>query len=152
VGIDTLNMSLVTALPDTQTSYVMIFPTNVRHYYGLSSFNRFGDGDTTRRDFIPILPGVAERYGLPVNYVLHQSYPNPFNPTTTIVYELPHEGLVRLEVFDVLGQLVERLIEGNQPAGYYRIPWDAADHPSGVYFYKLSISEFVGVRSMMLVR
>jgi hypothetical protein len=152
VGTDSLNMALVTTLPDTQTSYVLNFPTNTRHYYGLSSFNRFGEGDTTKREFIPILPGVREPSGTPREFRLNQNYPNPFNPSTTIGYALPRESFVKIEVLDVLGQLVERLVEGNRPAGNHYIVWNPAGRPSGVYFCKLAADGFVSVKSMMLMK
>jgi hypothetical protein len=70
---------------------------------------------------------------------LHESYPNPFNPTTTIAFDLPAYAYVRLNVYDVLGREVETLLEGARNPGAYRIVWDAQNQSSGVYFCRLQV-------------
>ena len=94
---------------------------------------------------------------LPEHYALLPNYPNPFNPETTIAYDLADEGRVRLAVYDVLGQQVRVLIDGAQAAGRYRMAWDGRDRAgraaaSGVYFLRLEANGFSQVRKMMLVR
>ncbi len=74
---------------------------------------------------------------LPDNYVLYQNYPNPFNSITRIKYDLPEDAFVNLTVYDVLGNKVKVLVNENQPAGKYNIPFDAGDLSSGVYFYRI---------------
>ena len=74
---------------------------------------------------------------LPDSYVLYQNYPNPFNSITRIKYDLPEDAFVNLTVYDVLGNKVKVLVNENQPAGKYNIPFDAGDLSSGVYFYRI---------------
>lgn len=80
----------------------------------------------------------------PANFELGQNHPNPFNPTTEIKYCLPQSGMVKLEVFNLLGQQVITLVNEYQPAGNYRMTWEGSDPykmqvPSGVYFYRLTV-------------
>lgn len=88
----------------------------------------------------------------PASFALLQNYPNPFNPATRMQFSLAREQHVRLQVFDVLGKEVARLVDENKPAGIYRVRFEAKHLPSGIYFYKLTVGEFVQVRKMALVR
>jgi hypothetical protein len=74
---------------------------------------------------------------LPTCLILHTAFPNPFNPTTTIAFDLPSASSVRLEIYNVLGQRVTTLIDGELPAGSHSIAWDASNVGSGVYFARL---------------
>ena len=80
------------------------------------------------------------------------NYPNPFNPSTTIKYNLPTEAQVKLEIYDILGRQIATLEDGQKPAGYHQIVWDASDMSSGVYFYKLTAGNYNETRRMMLVK
>ncbi len=77
---------------------------------------------------------------VPGEFRLFQAYPNPFNPSTTIEYELPERSHISIIVYDVLGRNVRTLVNENEPAGTYRVIFDAANVPSGVYFYRLVAS------------
>ncbi len=72
-------------------------------------------------------------------FSLTQNYPNPFNPSTTIEYELPAQSHVEIRVFDVLGRQVSTLVKEEKPAGKYSVQWNAADMPSGIYFYRMEL-------------
>ncbi|MBD3333757.1 T9SS type A sorting domain-containing protein [candidate division GN15 bacterium] len=94
---------------------------------------------------------------LPTEYRLHGNYPNPFNPSTVISYELPRRADVRLTIYNVLGQMVTTLIDGTQAAGRYDVIWDGNDESggsvaTGVYFYRLSTEDFTASRKMLLVK
>ena len=89
---------------------------------------------------------------LPSNVQLLQNYPNPFNPVTTIVYQVPTNSHVKLEVFDVLGQLLKTLVNEPQVAGTYQIQFEASDMSSGVYLYRLTAGEVRITKRMLLVR
>lgn len=89
---------------------------------------------------------------LPVSMLLHQNYPNPFNPATTISYSLPEATHVRLEIFNILGQRVDRLLDTDQPAGDYQITWDAGRFASGIYFYRLQTEAAVETKKMLLLK
>ncbi|MBN2001109.1 PKD domain-containing protein [candidate division KSB1 bacterium] len=69
-----------------------------------------------------------------------ENYPNPFNPTTTILYSVPEQARTCVTVFNMLGQAIAKLVEGEQAAGIYQIQWDAGDLPSGLYFAVVEIS------------
>lgn len=83
---------------------------------------------------------------------LGPNYPDPFNPVTTILFGLPAQANVSLEVYDPSGQVVETLVDGTLPAGTHRVTFDGSDLPSGLYFYRLKAADFVEMRSMVLVR
>ncbi len=74
---------------------------------------------------------------VPQNVHLIQNYPNPFNPVTSITYKVPRAGKVSLKVYGMLGEEIVTLLDKKQPAGSYRITWNAAGLPSGVYFCRL---------------
>jgi len=96
--------------------------------------------------------------GIPGEFELMQNYPNPFNPSTTIPYQLPTRSLVRLEVFDLFGQQVATLVNGEKEAGYHRTSW-VPGLASGTYFYRLRVEPLDGrgrafedVKKMVLVK
>lgn len=104
--------------------------------------------------------GVERRFGepgpgecaLPANYALSRSYPNPFNATTVISYQLALDGHVKLEVYNLLGQKVATLVDEQQQAGYKSVIWQASLLSSGLYFCRLTAGDFDETRRMMLVK
>ena len=80
------------------------------------------------------------------------NYPNPFNPLTTIRYQLPEASEVGLAVYDVLGRKVQVLVDGFEEAGSRSVVWDAKEVASGLYFVRMQTGDFVGVRKMVVVR
>ena len=93
---------------------------------------------------------------LPTDFALGQNYPNPFNPSTIIPYQLPAAGHVRLEVFNILGQRLETLVDAERSAGTYTAQWDGTDAAgravgAGVYIYRLSSGGMTESRRMVLV-
>jgi hypothetical protein len=89
---------------------------------------------------------------LPKEFALHGNYPNPFNPTTNIEYDLPSAVRVRLTVYDVLGRQVATLVDADQAGGRYRIIWDAAPYASGTYFYRLEAGEYAKTVKMIVLK
>jgi hypothetical protein len=89
---------------------------------------------------------------LPVDYYLSQNFPNPFNPTTTIKFEIPERSFVALKVYDVLGNEIATLINEEKPAGSYEITFDGSDLTSGIYFYKIQAGSFVEIKKMVLLK
>jgi len=83
---------------------------------------------------------------------LYANYPNPFNPVTTINYQIPKQSDVLISVYDALGQKVSTLVKGNQPAGTHSVNFDAQGFSSGVYYYKLQSAGFMQVRKMLLMK
>jgi len=88
----------------------------------------------------------------PVQFSLEQNYPNPFNPNTVISYQTPVSGNVILKVYDVLGNEVATLVNGQVEAGKHNIDFDASGLNSGVYFYKIEIGSFVDTKKMILLK
>jgi hypothetical protein len=93
-----------------------------------------------------------ERYIIPEDYALYQSYPNPFNPTTTIKYSLPSSDIVSLKVFDILGREVAVLLDEYKTAGTHTVEFNASELASGVYFYQLRAQNFIETKKMVLLR
>jgi len=89
---------------------------------------------------------------IPINFALNQNYPNPFNPTTTISYTLPFKASITLNVYDILGKEVIKLVQETKDAGIYKASFDANNLPSGVYYYTLRAGNFVQTRKMLLLK
>lgn len=89
---------------------------------------------------------------IPTVYSLNQNYPNPFNPETKIRFGLPSDSNVKLEIFNIQGQLVATLIEAALAAGYHTVTLDGEFLPSGVYFYKIVAGEFTDIKRMLLIK
>lgn len=95
---------------------------------------------------------APEGKSLPVSFSLCQNFPNPFNPTTTIRYQLPGVSDVKLVVYDVLGRELAVLVNERKPAGEHNAVFDANGMASGVYLYRLTAGSFVETRRMLLIR
>jgi len=89
---------------------------------------------------------------IPDKAQLEQNYPNPFNPATKIRYSLSKAGLVTLKVYDLMGEEVETLINEHKNIGIYEVSFDAANLPSGVYFYKIQADNYIETRKMLLIK
>ncbi|RJP79722.1 MAG: T9SS C-terminal target domain-containing protein, partial [Candidatus Zixiibacteriota bacterium] len=83
---------------------------------------------------------------------LHGNYPNPFNPTTTLTYDLPEGANLTLAVYDVSGREVARLVEGYQVAGSHRVVLDGANLTSGIYFAVFKTGSFTQVQKLVLMK
>ncbi len=109
---------------------------------------------------IEITPAAAtatETTGVPTEFALEANYPNPFNPTTTIRYQVAKAGPVELAIYNVLGQRVRTLVRSEQAAGSYEVAWDGRDAAgsvvaSGIYIYRFKADAFVESRSMVLMK
>ncbi len=91
------------------------------------------------------------------SYALGANYPNPFNPTTTIVYTLPEAGAVSLKVYNIMGQEVRTLIDQQMSAGAHQVRWDGKNDvgqpvTSGVYFYEIRVAQFKAMKKMLLIK
>ena len=95
---------------------------------------------------------VVEVEIVPTQFELSQNYPNPFNPSTTIRFSLPKETQLKIKFYNMLGELVETLAEGNYEAGYHKVTFNASSLPSGAYIYRIESSEFVQVKKMVLIK
>ena len=94
---------------------------------------------------------------VPGAYRLAQNFPNPFNPSTTIKFDMREKGNVTLKIYNVAGQLVKTLVDGVKDAGAYSITWDGTNNlgsrvSSGVYFYKMNTKHFSETKKMVLLK
>jgi hypothetical protein len=101
---------------------------------------------------------IAVKAGVPNQFELYHNFPNPFNPSTTISYQLPTDSKVSLKIYDLLGREVATLLDNQtKPAGYYEQQWNASHYASGMYIYRLiwkdqSGKTSVATKSMMMVK
>jgi hypothetical protein len=143
----------------TSTAFVTFLPAEIIDNDKLTLHSGF-----LNPEFIDILTSVKEwrELGMPTVYRLQQNYPNPFNPATSIRYSLPEKCQLRLDVYDLLGQWVTTLSDGQQEAGYHISMWDGRDAvgqpvSTGVYFYRLIARSakgqtFIQSKKMLLVK
>jgi tetratricopeptide (TPR) repeat protein len=96
--------------------------------------------------------GTNAAENLPAIDDLVGNYPNPYNPTTTIRYSISENRYVTLRVYDVVGQLVATLVDGEQTAGPHEAVFDGAKLASGIYFYRLAVGDFHSVKKMLLIK
>jgi len=99
-----------------------------------------------------IVTGIETLPNTPDNFTLSQNHPNPFNASTMIGYSLSEPTNVIIEIYDILGRKIETIFEGEQTAGEHQIIWNADDHPSGVYFYRISAGNYVETKKMVLLK
>ena len=95
---------------------------------------------------------VSTEVSTPTQFELKQNYPNPFNPSTKINYSLDKSGLVKLSIYNLLGELVSTIVNQNQEAGSYSVDFDASNFESGVYLYKLESGDQIQLKKMVLVK
>jgi hypothetical protein len=112
----------------------------------------FGLKDNGGGIVIKQLPGTLAPIAKDKKYELKANYPNPFNPVTTISYQIPENGLVTLKIYDILGKEVASLVNEVQNAGSFNVQWNASSFSSGTYFYKLTAGNFTETKRMMLVK
>jgi predicted outer membrane repeat protein len=94
---------------------------------------------------------------IPISYTLHQNFPNPFNPITSLRYDLPEQAQVTLTVYDLMGREVTQLVNTTQEPGFKSVRWDATDRhgkpvSAGVYLYQIQAGEFLQTRKMVLLK
>ena len=118
-------------------------------YWGATPFQ---SADVGRRlQPVPEMPAALAQE-VPDTYELGGNYPNPFNPSTMIPFSLPEASHVRLVVYDLLGRVVDTLIDQPMGAGYHSVRFEASAYPSGAYLYRIEAGSFVSTQKMLLVR
>ena len=119
--------------------------------------------DTTLSAVISMADGqrwtkeIRVSVGAPKEYKLYNNYPNPFNPSTKIAFELPGASHVKLVIYDVVGREVAQIADGEYPSGYSEVMWNGingnGEHvSSGIYFYRISTGNWNNVMKMMMVK
>lgn len=110
--------------------------------------------DTIKNFYLRTFPVGLENISqiIPDKYRLYQNYPNPFNPVTSIKFDLIKSGDAEIKIYDILGKEVAVLVNEKFKAGSYSVNWDASAYPSGLYFYRLTTSEYTEVKKMLMVK
>lgn len=122
------------------------------------TYGRLPDGgvwqllNTITRGFSNVPVGVLDQTSLTYEFALYQNFPNPFNPETEIVYQIPQNSFVTLKVFDVLGREVSILVSETQNAGSYKVKYNGKNLSSGIYFYQLNAGEFSSTKKLNLLQ
>ena len=93
----------------------------------------------------------------PVDYILYDAYPNPFNPITNIVYHLPKKMMVEIIIYDILGNFITKFVKQGEGPGQYSVQWNGTNHTgqgvsAGVYLYKIQAEDFVDTKKMILLK
>ena len=159
-GIDWINIwkyievDLNDAIPSwVNPNAILTFPINwTRTYLVETNDSKKDDGAIGLDDFRAhfISTGVEYNSVLPEEFKLFQNYPNPFNSSSVIKYSIPKSSQVTLKIFNTLGQELETLVNEQKLAGVYEVNWNAANLPSGVYFYRLQARSFFETKKMIL--
>jgi len=100
---------------------------------------------------------IAGANDIPTVYKVHQNHPNPFNPVTTLRYDLPEDGMVNITVYDMMGRVIKNLVNVHQNAGYKSIQWNATNNAgqpvsAGLYLYTIQASGFMQTKKMILLK
>jgi len=128
------------------------------------SYGRFPDGSESWTYFSSPTPGAPNIESLqlkneliPKSFTVFPAYPNPFNPVTTLSYDIPNKGFVDVTVYDMMGRAIKNLVRSDQSYGYKSIKWNATNNqneivPAGVYIYKIEFGKLVVTRKMILLK
>ena len=126
---------------------------NVRYFWRVRAYNPTGWGPFSEIGrFNVTYTSVATERPLPREFILSQNFPNPFNPSTRIEFGVPRAGHVSLELYNMIGELVATLVDGEKAAGYHQIAFDGTRFASGMYFYRLVADQVVLMKKMVLVK
>lgn len=133
---------------------------NTVYYFRVFAFNMAGRSDYSNIDTVSTQNGNAIADGseleteieLAGEFKLHSNFPNPFNPSTIIAFELPEAGVVSLKIFDMVGREVSTIINNYMNAGYHETKFNASSLASGMYFYRLTTSGHSDIKKMLLVK
>lgn len=121
------------------------------NYYILDAGGFGGSSDNVWIDQF-VLSGTGYSGVIPGNYNLYQNFPNPFNPSTEITFELPQKSFVNLKVYNSLGKEISQLVNTEYFPGIYSVAFDGSNLPSGIYFYVLEAGSFSDKKKMALIK
>jgi len=155
--IDTVPGVMVTDIPSAGPYHSFTYLNAIDASPDSAGWYYIGSSDTVAiyliRAYASLATGVKQAVKLtPAGFNLSQNYPNPFNPSTVIGYELSAVSHVTLKVYDVLGREVKTLVDERQTAGNHFVTFNAANLPSGVYFYRLEAGANIAVKKLILVK
>ncbi|NQU06041.1 MAG: T9SS type A sorting domain-containing protein [Calditrichaeota bacterium] len=110
------------------------------------------EGDSTYMTNGLSAVSLSTQSTLPLSFGLEGAYPNPFNPVTTISYQLPEPSLVSIRIYDIQGREITTLVDGEVKAGFHRTIWNGTEMPSGLYFVRLKASNRIFTQKVMLIK
>lgn len=124
------------------------------YYWKVQGVNNFGNGPWSDTwNFFTVISGINPLgTEIPKEYKMYENYPNPFNPTTKIRFDLPKTSHTSLSIYDITGKEVEMLVNENLSAGKYELQWNGNGKSSGVYFYKIQANDFTDIKRMILIK
>lgn len=128
------------------------YPNAYSNVRCLSVFNNYLFNGTQEQGIWRRDINTITNFKIPKSFLLEQNFPNPFNPSTLINYEVPIKSLVRLEVYDVLGRKITTLVNEEKSAGIYSIQFNGYKLSSGVYYYTLLANDFIQTKKMILIK
>ncbi len=131
-----------------------ILHLNTTYYWKVRSRDSFGYGIySSVWNFKVRVTGVQTISDvIPTEYKLFTNYPNPFNPTTKIKFDLPNSSIVRINVFDITGRMINEILNMNLNAGSYETEFNGANLSSGIYYYRIEAGNFVETKKMILIK
>jgi Secretion system C-terminal sorting domain len=131
---------------------------NTLYYWRVNAKNPVGTSSYSGIwHFTTALVGITNNNNeIPKEFKLYNNYPNPFNPSTVIHFDIPKQSFTKLIVYDVLGKEISTLVNQQLQPGTYEVNWNASNEPSGIYFYKLSATggagNYIDVKKMVLIK
>ncbi len=143
-------------IPDTDSTFTDGTISDAL-FYRLAAIDDGGHRSTPTDELSLAPTGIDEISSIPKQYELEQNYPNPFNPKTTIRFTLLKAERVNLSIYNILGQKVTTLINGEKAAGTQKVEWDGTDEKgallsSGIYFYQIETPNFRQVKRMLFLK
>src|SRR5690606_17216972 len=166
VGIDGTNTIIINDIIDSrrkrEVNFKLVVPDDLpsfpRIYAVIDQQNTISEIHENNNKGFNVLGassvmGIQDDIDLPPDkYILYQSFPNPFNPETTIRFSLPHGSITSLKIYDILGREIASLINEYKTAGNYSVKFNGSKFASGIYFYRLQAGSFTETKKMILMR
>jgi len=142
------------ALEDTEFQVPEELEKGATYYWRVRAGNQSGYSDWSKPlSFTTIMPTDASAdEEIPEAFTLTQNYPNPFNPSTQIRFAIPEQAHVTLNVYNLLGQQIARLVNETRQPGWHDVTFDASELSSGIYIYRLDADGYMETRQMMFVK
>lgn len=125
---------------------------NTTYYYVVSAIDFHGNESDYSSEVSATVVGIENSGLIPMEFVLNQNFPNPFNPETTISYQLPESAIVTISVYDISGRLVETIYSDTQAPGYYSVHWKPSSQSTGVYIARIEAGEYSQMIRMLFLK